>query len=149
MAKCPACGETVGPDDAICAACGLRLEGATESFTPVNAEHAEAIAEYGDAEGPVLVVRKGSDVGQRFYVDRDTITLGRDPGSDIFLNDVTVSRKHARVTKAGDGVFVEDVGSLNGTYVNGVCVDKAELKSGDAVQIGMFKMVFLAGPKGA
>lgn len=149
MTNCPACGSTVGQGDTLCPECGLRLEGATESFTPVTAEQAEAIAEFGDAEGPVLVVRKGSEIGQRFYIDRDTITIGRDPAADIFLNDVTVSRRHAFVTKTGTMVTVEDVGSLNGTYVNGVCVDKAELRSGDVLQVGMFQMVFLAGPKGA
>ncbi len=149
MTNCPACGTAVGHGDTSCPECGVRLEGSTESFRPVSAERAEVIAEFGDAEGPVLVVRKGSEVGQRFYVDRDTITIGRDPVADIFLNDVTVSRKHAFVTKTGPSVSVEDVGSLNGTYVNGVCVDKAELHSGDVLQVGMFQMVFLAGPKGA
>jgi len=149
MANCPACGAVVGHGETVCPECGLRLEGATESFTPVTAEQAEAIAEFGDAEGPVLVVRKGSEVGQRFYVDRDTLTIGRDPVADIFLNDVTVSRRHAVVSRTGPSVSVEDVGSLNGTYVNGVCVDKAELMSGDVLQVGMFQMVFLAGPKGA
>lgn len=145
MANCPACGAVVGHGETVCPECGLRLEGATESFTPVTAEQAEAIAEFGDAEGPVLVVRKGSEVGQRFYVDRDTLTIGRDPVADIFLNDVTVSRGHARLKIGGGEVTVSDDGSLNGTYVNNVLVDSAVLKTGDALQIGMFQMVFLGG----
>lgn len=149
MTNCPACGTAVGHGDTVCPECGARLEGATESFTPVSAERAEAIAEFGDAGGPVLVVRKGSEIGERFYVDRDTLSIGRDPVADIFLNDVTVSRRHAVIIRTGSSVAVEDSGSLNGTYVNGVCVDKAELRSGDVLQVGMFQMVFLAGPKGA
>ncbi len=148
MTNCPGCGAAVEGGVASCPECGRRLEGSTESFTPVGVEGAEAIAEFGNAEGPVLVVRKGPELGERFYVDRGRLILGRDPQADIFLNDVTVSRRHAVVSKTGDLVEVEDVGSLNGTYVNGVCVDKAQLRSGDTLQIGLFQMVFLAGPKG-
>ncbi|TLM87290.1 MAG: FHA domain-containing protein, partial [Actinobacteria bacterium] len=69
--------------------------------------------------------------------------VGRDPESDIFLNDMTVSRSHAEFEVVGDEVTVRDLGSLNGTYVNGVCVDAAPLSHGDLVQIGTFQMVFV------
>ena len=149
MSKCPACGTAVDEGTPTCPACGLTLEGSTQSFEPVSAGAAEAIAEFGDAVGPVLVVRKGPEEGERFYIEGPRLTIGRDPRSDLFLNDVTVSRRHAVVVRSGDEVSVEDAGSLNGTYVNGVCVDRALLSSGDVVQVGMFQMVFLAGPKGA
>lgn len=94
----------------------------------------------------MLVVRKGPQLGERFFLDRPSFTVGRDPGSDIFLNDMTVSREHAVLDVAPDGVVtVRDVGSLNGTYVNGICCDAASLSDGDVVQIGTFQMVFHGG----
>ncbi len=149
MNACPSCGTPVEQNADACPECGLKLAGTTQSFQPVSAEAAEAIAEFGDTEGPVLVVSKGAEMGERFYIDEGDMSIGRDPSSDVFLNDVTVSRRHAVVGRVGDHVTVLDSGSLNGTYVNGVCVDKADLSSGDSLQIGMFQMVFLAGPKGA
>jgi len=145
MAKCPACGAAVGDNAAECSECGADLEGSTQSFAPVGAEEEPPAPRMEEAEGPMLVVRKGREVGQRFYLDRDSLTVGRDPSSDIFLNDVTVSRNHAVLHVVGDAVSIEDAGSLNGTYVNGVCVEKAQLAHGDAVQIGTFQMVFMAG----
>jgi len=96
-------------------------------------------------EGPCLVVRKGAQLGERFFLDRPRLSVGRDPESDIFLNDMTVSRSHAVFTVAGAEVTVTDSGSLNGTYVNGVCVDAGILQNGDVVQIGTFQMAFYAG----
>jgi pSer/pThr/pTyr-binding forkhead associated (FHA) protein len=90
-------------------------------------------------------VRKGAEVGERFYLDRPEMTVGRDPGSDIFLNDVTVSRRHALLHVAGGEVTVEDAGSLNGTYVNNVSVDSAVLRTGDVLQVGTFQMTFFGG----
>jgi pSer/pThr/pTyr-binding forkhead associated (FHA) protein len=81
-------------------------------------------------------------VGERFYIDRAHLEIGRDPDADIFLNDVTVSRVHAVLELADGRVSIRDVGSLNGTYVNGEYVDSAELVSGDVVQIGTFQMLF-------
>jgi pSer/pThr/pTyr-binding forkhead associated (FHA) protein len=98
------------------------------------------------SEGPVLVVRKGPQPGERFFVDRGKLTIGRDPESDIFLNDITVSRAHAVIECKDDVVSVSDAGSLNGTYVNGEVCDTAVLKNGDVVQIGTFQMLFLSGP---
>ncbi len=72
-------------------------------------------------------------------------TAGRHPDSDIFLDDVTVSRRHAEIVVVGDGFLVRDVGSLNGTYVNRERIDEAPLANGDELQIGKFKLVFLQG----
>lgn len=148
MTKCPACGAPADGTAATCLACGESLTETTQSFAPVVAEEAENAPVLGSSEGPVLVVKKGRDIGERFYLDRPSLSVGRDPHADIFLNDVTVSRAHATLTVAGSEVAVADAGSLNGTYVNGVCVDKALLRDGDVLQIGTFQMVFL-GPKGA
>lgn len=146
MDQCPECGAEVMPRDAECPACGMRLEGATASFEAVAEPSAPAyVADVGVSEVPVLIVRKGVEVGERFYLEPPEVTVGRDPESDIFLNDVTVSRTHARLRMQGDSVTITDVGSLNGTYVNDELVVDAHLNSGDTVQIGRFQMVFVSG----
>ena len=95
----------------------------------------------------LLVVKRGPNAGSRFLLDQATTSAGRHPDSDIFLDDVTVSRRHAEF-RLGDNEFqVVDVGSLNGTYVNREPVDSAVLSNGDEVQIGKFRLVFLTGPK--
>lgn len=146
MDQCPACGADTATDEGVCAACGARLEGATASFDaltePVDALE---ITEVDVTEVPVLVVRKGIEVGERFYLEQPRMTIGRDPESSIFLNDVTVSRAHAVLYVEGGRVRIEDAGSLNGTYVNDCIVTDATLVSGDTVQIGRFQMVFLSG----
>jgi len=117
----------------------------TASFEPVAAERQDAAHNFEVSGVPVLVVQKGTATGERFYLEGDTLSMGRDPECDIFLNDVTVSRRHAVIHRSPDGVTVTDADSLNGTYVNGVLVDKATLRSGDALQVGRFRMVFLQG----
>ena len=95
----------------------------------------------------LLAVRRGPNAGARFLLDHDVTTSGRHPDSDIFLDDVTVSRRHAEFHRE-NGVFtVRDVGSLNGTYVNRERVESATLSNGDEVQIGKFRLVFIAGPR--
>ena len=93
----------------------------------------------------LLVVLRGPNTGARFLLDSDEVNSGRHPESDIFLDDVTVSRKHATFRREGDNFLVRDVGLLNGTYVNRVRIDEATLKTGDEVQIGKFRLVFYAG----
>lgn len=141
MGVCASCGKPLDEHAAACEACGSVVADATASFAPVGdvEQGADVVA---TTEGPVLVVRKGPQPGERFHVDRAQLTIGRDPESDIFLNDMTVSRAHAVLSKDGDVVTVRDAGSLNGTYVNGLCVDAAPLSDGDVVQIGTFQMVY-------
>ena len=93
----------------------------------------------------LLVVRRGPNAGSRFLLDRPTTSAGRHPDSDIFLDDVTVSRRHAEFRRDSGEFVVVDVGSLNGTYVNREPVDTAVLANGDEVQIGKFRLVFLTG----
>ena len=97
----------------------------------------------------LLVVKRGPNAGSRFLLDQPTTSAGRHPDSDIFLDDVTVSRRHAEFRQDDDEFQVVDVGSLNGTYVNREPVDSAVLANGDEVQIGKFRLVFLTGPKAA
>jgi pSer/pThr/pTyr-binding forkhead associated (FHA) protein len=93
----------------------------------------------------LLVVLRGPNTGARFLLDDDEVASGRHPDSDIFLDDVTVSRKHAIFRREGDTFIVRDVGSLNGTYVNRERIDEVALTTGDEVQIGKFRLVFYAG----
>jgi hypothetical protein len=145
MKRCDRCGASYDDGLNACPRCGELSTDVTEAFAAVRGAERELSGELGAAEGPLLVVRKGPDVGETFYLDRSSLTIGRDPESDIFLNDVTVSRHHAVLEVEGDAVTVKDAGSLNGTYVNDALVTEAELSSGDALQIGRFQMTFLAG----
>ncbi|HEX5115622.1 MAG TPA: FHA domain-containing protein [Pseudonocardiaceae bacterium] len=141
---------------------GVPPEQATESTSVFRADFL-AEAEGAPAEAPasepavagvdalpvgsaLLVVKRGPNAGSRFLLDRDTTSAGRHPDSDIFLDDVTVSRRHAEFRREGGEFVVIDVGSLNGTYVNREPVDQAVLANGDEVQIGKFRLVFLTGP---
>jgi len=91
----------------------------------------------------LLLVMRGPNAGSRFRLDGDLTTAGRHPDSDIFLDDVTVSRRHAEFYRHGARFTVRDVGSLNGTYVNRERIEEAELAGGDEVQIGKFRLLFL------
>lgn len=153
--KCPNCGHENEDSAVICANCGHPLRpGAdtTMSMPPVPepeedaGERAvtEAPAE-APAEHPALLITKGPFAGERFDLAQGEISLGRDPGSDIFLDDVTVSRRHAKLTVSGDRVEVADAGSLNGTYVNRERVEVRTLMGGDELQIGKFRLVFVRG----
>ncbi len=95
----------------------------------------------------MLVVKRGPNAGSTFLLDKDLTAAGRHPSSDIFLDDITVSRRHAEVLREGARFLVKDVGSLNGTYVNRERVDVAELPQGDELQIGKFKLMFFTAAK--
>ena len=96
----------------------------------------------------LLVVQRGPSAGSRFLLDTETVTAGRSPDSEIFLDDVTVSRKHAEFRRTPDGFTVRDVGSLNGTYVNRDRIDAVLLQGGDEVQIGKYRLVYFASQAG-
>ena len=93
----------------------------------------------------LLVVKRGPNAGSRFQLDKEVVSAGRHPQSDIFLDDVTVSRRHAEFRRTSEGFEVSDVGSLNGTYVNREPIESSSLANGDEVQIGKFRLVFLTG----
>src|ERR671914_3118305 len=93
----------------------------------------------------VLIVKRGPNAGSKFFLDADSTRVGRHPESDIFLDDITVSRRHAEIRRGQGGFSLHDVGSLNGTYVNRERVEGADLRSGDEIQIGKFKLVVLTG----
>ena len=96
----------------------------------------------------LLVVQRGPSAGSRFLLDTEVVSAGRHPDSEIFLDDVTVSRRHAEFRRTPDGFSVADVGSLNGTYVNRDRIDEVVLHGGDEVQIGKFRLVYFVGRAG-
>jgi pSer/pThr/pTyr-binding forkhead associated (FHA) protein len=148
---CTNCGHPNRDDARFCAECGHPLqEDVTVTLPPTEAEeevHEEFPFPHDELETgqALLLVKRGPNAGSTFLLDQGTTTVGRSTEGDVFLDDVTVSRKHAIFERRADGGwFVRDVGSLNGTYVNGEQVDETKLASGDEVQIGRFKVTFFA-----
>lgn len=109
----------------------------------VTVEEAEAISALPSGSA-LLLVRRGPNAGSRFLLDTDLSTVGRHPNADIFLDDVTVSRKHAQFIRHGKSFEVKDLGSLNGTYLGGVRIESGLLSNGDEVQVGKFRLTFFA-----
>ena len=109
----------------------------------VSSEEQEAIAALPSGSA-LLVVRRGPNVGARFLLDKDSTIAGRHPDADIFLDDVTVSRRHAEFSRVGNVFQVKDLGSLNGTYFDGVRIESALLSDGAEVQVGKFRLTFYA-----
>ena len=147
---CQECGFQNPEAANYCARCGALLvkdEGGTETtqtFTPDEGEDtsAEALEDLG-ITGPALVVRSGGGrAGETFHPQAET-SIGRSPDCGIFLDDVTVSRKHAVIVQRDGGFFVDDQGSLNGTFVNRKRVESAQLEDGDELQIGKYRLTFL------
>ena len=147
---CQECG-FLNPEAAnYCARCGALLvkeDGGTEATQTFTAEEgddapADALEDLG-ITGPALVVRSGGGrAGETFHPEGET-TIGRSPDCGIFLDDVTVSRKHAVVSERDGAFLVEDQGSLNGTFVNRKRVESAQLEDGDELQIGKYRLTFL------
>lgn len=113
----------------------------------LDLEELEAVAAL-PAGSALLIVKRGPSDGSRFLLDVDVTTAGRHPNASIFLDDVTVSRKHAEFRRDSSGFSVTDLASLNGTYLNGTRVDSARLTDGDEVQVGKFKLTFYAASTG-
>jgi hypothetical protein len=137
--------ESAGPDQTGTFSIGGLLAGDPAEF---DDEAALDLAENLPPGSALLVVRRGPNAGSRFLLDADVTSVGRHPESEIFLDDVTVSRRHAEFRREGSAFSVCDVGSLNGTYLNRERIDSAELSGGDEVQIGKFRLVFLTGQSG-
>jgi pSer/pThr/pTyr-binding forkhead associated (FHA) protein len=148
---CTHCGHPNHDDARFCVGCGRALQGdPTLSLTPVESDD-EAQDEFPfphdelEQGQALLLVKRGPNAGSTFLLEKDATSVGRDTSSDVFLDDVTVSRVHASIERRdGGSFFVRDSGSLNGTYVNGEQVDETKLASGDEVQIGRFKLIFFA-----
>ncbi len=148
---CPECG-FVNTDAAnFCQRCGSPLaagsaEGESTTATYLIDETGELVPvdlEHVIAQGPALVVRGGGGrVGESFPIEGERIRIGRRPESEVFLDDITVSRDHALIIRRGDHWFIDDGGSLNGTYVNRSRIESHRLEEGDELQIGKYKLTF-------
>nr|WP_079083549.1 FHA domain-containing protein [Streptomyces antibioticus] len=170
---CTRCGNRNAENSRFCSNCGAPLRGAPErpsettstisisgleaydsevtgqTQLPTLSPEAQAAVDALPLGSALLVVRRGPNSGSRFLLDGDLTTAGRHPQSDIFLDDVTVSRRHVEFRRQQDGSFtVSDVGSLNGTYVNRERIDTVPLHNGDEVQIGKYRLVFYASQRG-
>jgi pSer/pThr/pTyr-binding forkhead associated (FHA) protein len=109
----------------------------------VSTEETEAISALPSGSA-LLIVRRGPNAGARFLLDADVTTAGRHPDADIFLDDVTVSRRHSEFLRSGTSFQIKDLGSLNGTYLDGERIDTASLTDGSEVQVGKFRLTFYA-----
>jgi pSer/pThr/pTyr-binding forkhead associated (FHA) protein len=152
---CPSCGHENTIGSRFCSSCGTPLGADSDTTTITFATDADPDA----AETPVpevevdlsdvpvgtgvLVVTRGEAAGSRILLDLATTSAGRHPDSDIFLDDITVSRRHAEIVRDGDQYRVRDAGSLNGTYVNRERIEEAPLTHGDVLQVGKYKLHFL------
>jgi pSer/pThr/pTyr-binding forkhead associated (FHA) protein len=149
---CNHCGHRNPPDSSFCSSCGSPLDvtgDRTITLTAVDPLQDSPVAE-DDIVVPmadlpvgtaVLIVRSGPQAGTRFALTGDVTRLGRHPESEIMLDDITVSRRHASVERTPEGYVVSDAGSLNGTYVNQERIDRAVLHHGDELQVGKFRLV--------
>ena len=127
---CPVCQAPVNPQDVSCPQCGFRLLGATQKFEPLSIDGAERTAVRGPQAGVV------------YELTGDDLTIGRSPQCSIFLNDMTVSRMHARLHREGSCFVISDENSFNGVWVNNSNVETKALSSGDFIQIGAFCLVY-------
>jgi len=150
---CNQCGHRNPPESSFCSSCGSALDllddrtitlTAMDPLQDAPGSDDDLVIPIGElAKGVgVLIVRAGSQSGARFTLDTEITRLGRHPGGEISLDDITVSRRHAEVQRTAEGYAVVDSGSLNGTYVNQERVERTILRHGDEVQIGKFRLVF-------
>jgi hypothetical protein len=152
---CNRCGHRNPEGSNFCSGGGAPLDAGSDvtstiTFTPLDpselgeTEVSVSVGE-GDLTAGLLIVQRGPNAGSRFELAPDVTTLGRHPDSDVFLDDVTVSRRHAEISRHGAGLLVRDVGSLNGTYLNRQRIEEtAALHHGDELQVGKFRLVFLS-----
>ncbi|MGI6216494.1 MAG: FHA domain-containing protein [Coriobacteriales bacterium] len=142
--RCPVCNAPLAKGAAVCERCGFKLVGRTEQFPVVDQTggNVEPHASTPHNGNPTLTILKGPMAGQEFHLTSFPLVVGRDPSCDLFLNDMTVTRKHASIDIIDNEVVITDLNSLNGTWVDGQVRDSAVLKNGTIVQIGTFTMGF-------
>jgi hypothetical protein len=143
---CPRCSLLNQFGSNFCSACGAELpegEDVTGKYPQIGVDVPDT------GEVGQLVITRGATAGAKYALDQEVVSIGRHPDSEIFLDDVTVSRHHARILAEGSGHYrIEDAGSLNGTYLDGERVDTAQLREGAQIQVGKFRLVFVIGTLG-
>jgi hypothetical protein len=154
---CNHCGHRNPPASSFCSSCGSPLDSLDDRTITLSTvdplqdapgsddDVVVAVADLPTEIG-VLIVRAGAQAGARFRLEEPVTRLGRHPDSEISLDDITVSRRHAEIERTADGYVVSDAGSLNGTYVNQERIERMLLRHGDEVQIGKFRLVFFERP---
>jgi pSer/pThr/pTyr-binding forkhead associated (FHA) protein len=154
---CNKCGHRNPVGSNFCSSCGAALEPPREDRTdrtitfqgidPAEGPEDDVTVNLDELAGDAgtLIVKRGDNAGSRFSLEAEVTTAGRHPDSHIFLDDITVSRRHAEIVRTPAGYVVRDVGSLNGTYLNRERIEEASISNGDELQIGKFKLVFFAG----
>ena len=158
--KCPRCGSVSPAEARFCSVCGAPLvdhSGDTTTMFAVTGEGTPTAESLSEAEhekvrrdlpagNALLVVTRGACDSNRFLIDHDVTTVGRHPESDIFLDDITVSRHHAKFVRSGGHLYLEDLGSLNGTYVNRTLLDgRSLIRDEDEIQIGKYRAIISLG----
>ena len=148
MKVCPNCSAEVTQNMKFCPECGTKLDQGqtTASYAPAFEEESKEPAPVADIDGAALIEMDQVEgtAGRRMHDIKDeVVTVGRSPESNIFLDDVTVSRQHAEIERSERGYRIRDAGSLNGTYVNRVRVDAVDLRNGDEIQVGKYRFKFV------
>jgi pSer/pThr/pTyr-binding forkhead associated (FHA) protein len=148
---CPSCGDRVPTDSTACPSCQSTVVDTDRTQVLSRVGHEPVFGQTPDpgstatrVSAATLMVRSGPQAGDRFTLQHDVTRLGRHPESDISLDDISVSRRHAEIRHDGDEYVLRDVGSLNGTYVNQRRVDSVVLQQGDEILVGRFRLLFLA-----
>ena len=147
--NCPACEREIPEGASTCPSCGTHIESdPTVIYIPVS-DHpgltADQVSDLKGVAGYALVVERGPRAGMTFLLPSGSTTVGRHPESDIFLDDITVSRHHCRFIAGEGSLEIEDSGSTNGTYVNHARIDRTTLMPGDEVLIGRFHLIIAHG----
>ncbi len=150
---CPECGFLNSAGANFCQKCGAHLvtdepgkQGTTMTYKVDETGEMKAVdlEQVVSSEGAALVIRSGGGrEGESFPIEGEKTTIGRSPDAGVFLDDVTVSRNHALLVRRRDGLYIDDLGSLNGTYVNRQRIESQKLQSGDDLQVGKYKLTYL------
>ena len=142
---CPECGFVNAEGANYCQKCGAFLGEPEQGKKPGDTTEVYQVDEAGDLKAVDLeqVTHEGGRSGEAFNVTGERMTIGRSPEAEIFLDDVTVSRNHALLVARRDGLYIDDLGSLNGTYVNRRRIESHRLADGDEIQVGKYKLSYL------
>lgn len=146
--SCPICNNPVPSGAAACPNCGFKLLGSTQSFKPFTFTGQEVVQDAPKAPSEAFLrVVRGPQIETVFKLGEGPLVIGRSPHCDIFLNDMTVSREHAKIERDGSGYRIEDSNSYNGVWIDNNSIDSSELHDGDIIQIGAFCLLYRDRPE--